>query len=304
MQEYKKCVRGGACVAVSLERLCRRKCKDMMIKKRDGGAQLWISRSRLSAADSELQSFFCLCDAGSSTPSSASALDSCTSITHGAFTTDAAGSPGTDLLNLTDNANHVTQNINCAPNKQTVILYNDNILKTLFSDAFDGCVGITGRCLNNNFEDVFQSMELDWSDAPNNNDQHEQSQRDVIDEGQTDGYICDEGRTEEMSAGVRRKSVSFADDVIVYLYDKDSPTEESHPESSSSLISEILFDDNGLEWDDDFLALEEKCRPHSRPRRRTSALRSLDWTVKRPKRFALPQSVLFLTHVNDSDLEL
>lgn len=104
--------------------------------------------------------------------------------------------------------------------------------------------------------------------------------------------------------------MSFADDVIVYLYDKvilmDGPTDESHLESSSSLISDILFDDNGLEWEDDFLALEKNCPSHSCPesRRLTSPLPTQNWTVNMPKSFVLSQSCLFLTHVNESDLEL
>lgn len=154
-----------------LERLCERKCNDQEIKKRDGSAQLWISKSPLAPDESELQSFCCLCDCGSPnsssdtgiTPSSLCslpALDSCTRRNHSAFT--VTGAPWTDLHNIPDNFSFFTKNTNCNPNGQVVILYNDSILTKLFPDVFDRRdsqpVGITGRCINNNIEGVFKAI--------------------------------------------------------------------------------------------------------------------------------------------------
>ncbi|KAL6095279.1 uncharacterized protein ACO6RY_16514 [Pungitius sinensis] len=100
------------------------------------------------------------------------------------------------------------------------------------------------------------------------------------------------GGTPERDANARkRKSVSFEDDVIVYLFDQESPTSElgaPPPEGG--------FEDTGLEWEDDFSALEKQqaSTPAAPPRR----------AAPPPRRFSLSQTCLFLTHVSESDLEL
>lgn len=269
--------------------------------------------------ESELQSLFCLCECRSTdawgntgiTPSSLCPVPALDSTSCKNPVADASRCPWADLLIILDNAN-VMKNINCIPNEQIVIFYNDSILARCFSDAFD-CgdswpVWITGRCVNNNIEDVFKAVDPDRSNLSTSKDHQDHSQTYVIHKEQTDSYIKEDGlTTEERSGGVRRKSVSFADDVIVYLFDKDSPTEVPRLMSSSSVCSDNLFDDNGLEWEDDFLALEMNRQTLGRPkhwRRPTSPLPTQNWTLNMPKSFVLSPSCLFLTHVSESDLEL
>lgn len=301
-----------------LERLCKRKYNDQELKKRGSSTQLWISKSQLSPNETEQQSFFCLCDCerpsilSTCSPSSTSplpALDTCRHRIHTAFSvTNAFGSPWMDLVNTSDNVNVFIRNINCNSKEEIVILYNDNILTKLlpesgFTCRDSGSVGIPGRCMNNNIEGVFKCIDIDKVNI-SKEDHHDQSQRNVIKE-QTDSDMSDDGCTWK-TRKIRRKSVSFSDDVVIFLYDKDSPAKKSHPESPSSLISEILFDDNGLEWEDDFLALEKNCQPRTYPKtcRSIFSLPTQNWTVNEPKSLVLSQSCLFLTHVNESDLEL
>ncbi|XP_034414597.1 uncharacterized protein LOC117748698 isoform X3 [Cyclopterus lumpus] len=98
--------------------------------------------------------------------------------------------------------------------------------------------------------------------------------------------------------GKKRKSVSFEDDVMVYLFDQESPTLELHSEADTSL-PDVPLEDSGLEWEDDFSALEKNCHfqcvTHSQQHTHSAAL---------SRRFFLSQSCLFLTHVTESDLEL
>ncbi|XP_039644925.1 uncharacterized protein LOC120551509 isoform X2 [Perca fluviatilis] len=102
----------------------------------------------------------------------------------------------------------------------------------------------------------------------------------------------------------KRKSVSFNDDVMVYLFDQESPTVELHSEACTSL-PDVTLEDSGLEWEDEFSALEKNCHfqcvrhsqqyPLSLPTQASTAL---------SRRFFLSQTCLFLTHVTESDLEL
>ncbi|KAK2820804.1 hypothetical protein Q5P01_023763 [Channa striata] len=112
----------------------------------------------------------------------------------------------------------------------------------------------------------------------------------------------------------RRKSVSFNDDVTLYLFDQECPTVELHSEPCTSspnihscTLPDVTLDDNGLEWEDDFSALDENCHfqciAHSQDN--TFSLPTQRWTsLPRPERFSLPQTCLFLTHIAESDLEL
>ncbi|XP_074476321.1 uncharacterized protein LOC141758629 [Sebastes fasciatus] len=96
----------------------------------------------------------------------------------------------------------------------------------------------------------------------------------------------------------RRKSVSFDDDVMVYLFDQESPTVELHSEACTS-PPDVTLEDSGLEWEDDFSALEKNCHfPQHAPSLPTQTSPALS------RRFFLSQTCLFLTHITESDLEL
>ncbi|XP_047183794.1 uncharacterized protein LOC118287928 [Scophthalmus maximus] len=108
-----------------------------------------------------------------------------------------------------------------------------------------------------------------------------------------------------------RRSVSFNDDVIVYLFDQESPTAQlrsepltSLPSSSACDLPDVTYEDSGLEWEDDFSALERSSRLQ-RDGHHAPSLPTRSWTdVSRPQRYLPSQTGLFLTHVAASDLEL
>ncbi|XP_038592304.1 class A basic helix-loop-helix protein 15 isoform X1 [Micropterus salmoides] len=121
----------------------------------------------------------------------------------------------------------------------------------------------------------------------------------------------------------KRKTVCFNDDVTLYLFDQvlsscglESPTLELHPGPHTSLSSnyscnlpEVTLEDSGLEWEDDFSALEKNCHfqcvRHSVSQHYTLSLTTQSCTaLPRPEHFFLSQRFLFLTHVTESDLEL
>ncbi|XP_042364281.1 serine/threonine-protein kinase LMTK2-like isoform X1 [Plectropomus leopardus] len=129
-----------------------------------------------------------------------------------------------------------------------------------------------------------------------NRNQHDLVVRDSLN---TSFQICDTlGRSSVRDRTVKkRKSVSFDDDVMVYLFDQDSPTMELHPEACTVLPEDTLEEDSGLEWDDDFSVLEKinnSCHFHS--------VTHSQFPLSR--RLVLSQSCLFLTHVTEADLEL
>ncbi|XP_068439848.1 uncharacterized protein [Clinocottus analis] len=102
----------------------------------------------------------------------------------------------------------------------------------------------------------------------------------------------------------KRKSVSFEDDVMVYLFDQESPTLELHSEAHTSLPDAPL-EDSGLEWEDDFSALEKNCHFQCvRQSQRHTESTPTHSSTALSRRFFLSQSCLFLTHVTESDLEL
>ncbi|KAK7919829.1 hypothetical protein WMY93_011113 [Mugilogobius chulae] len=144
-------------------------------------------------------------------------------------------------------------------------------------------VEIRGLFFNPSIED------LNKNDIFNNKNNQDPRQSDVISKNYSSSCVCDGEMEKKSGPGIRRKSVSFADDVIVYLYDKDSPAHNLHPEpdnttsSSSNLLSEILFDNNGLEWEDDFLALEKNCHLHNHPKSCPFSLPTQNWTIPKPK---------------------
>ncbi|XP_034050443.1 serine/threonine-protein kinase LMTK2-like [Thalassophryne amazonica] len=113
----------------------------------------------------------------------------------------------------------------------------------------------------------------------------------------------------------KRKSVLFDEAVTVYVFDQESPTLELHSEPHTSLSSnrsynlpDVAFEDSGLEWEDDFSALE-KSRHYQHVKQSVSqncsrAPTRHSWTARsRPDRFVSSQTCLFLTHVAPSDLE-
>ncbi|CAL8302149.1 unnamed protein product [Lota lota] len=117
------------------------------------------------------------------------------------------------------------------------------------------------------------------------------------------------------------RHVSFCDEVIVYLFDQESPT---RPQSSLSSASyneypsnpssypnnhQDLALDHGFEWEDDFTALDwasptkrncHQWRQHSDPSPQRFHSLSQQQT---PPRYQLPKTCLVLTHVPESDLE-
>ncbi|XP_054455128.1 uncharacterized protein LOC129091498 [Anoplopoma fimbria] len=119
------------------------------------------------------------------------------------------------------------------------------------------------------------------------------------------GHIHTAGELSGSDTNVKkRKSVSFEDDVMVYLFDQESPTLELHSEAYTSL-PDITLEDSGLEWEDDFSALEKNCHfqcvRHSQQHTVSPPTQS---SSSLPQRFFLSQTCLFLTHVTESDLEL
>ncbi|KAM6897207.1 uncharacterized protein FYW49_018603 [Xenentodon cancila] len=110
----------------------------------------------------------------------------------------------------------------------------------------------------------------------------------------------------------RKKSVSFDEDVMVYLFDKESPTlelqselETSPPGSSTYNLAGLTSENAGLEWEDDFCALENSCHIQYAVHSHTLSRPSESWApLSRPERRSLPQTCLFLTYVTESDLEL
>ncbi|XP_015256728.1 PREDICTED: class A basic helix-loop-helix protein 15 isoform X1 [Cyprinodon variegatus] len=98
-----------------------------------------------------------------------------------------------------------------------------------------------------------------------------------------------------------KKSVSFEEDVVVHLFDQEAPTMKLHSEACTSLpfnwsfnLPDAASEDNGLQWEDDFAALE--CSA-------TSATNG--WTTQpRAEGRSLSQMSLFLTYFTESDLNL
>lgn len=334
MQEFRY-FRGEACLAVSLEvqeGLCKWKCSDKERKKRKGKAELWISNGHMIPAESELQPLYGNYICGSATkvlrqPSDCplpAQLLCTTSLPPSTYAKDA---PHTVLFNTKDDIRCLMKFLNLVtavkrPKLRFLIQCYENILARLFSDILyskdSWPVGITGLhfCHNNNVMDHCASViAKNRPDILKNNNNNLEKQRDTTDRDGIYSYFFNPRHIEDMSGkSIKRKSVSFADDVIVYMFDQESPTVKLHLEpytsasSSSELHSDVTFDDNGLEWKDDFLALEKSCHSHSfghsMSRCYALSLPTQNWTECEPEPFFLSQSCLFLTHVTESDLEL
>uniref|UniRef100_A0A1A8LVM2 Uncharacterized protein n=1 Tax=Nothobranchius pienaari TaxID=704102 RepID=A0A1A8LVM2_9TELE len=109
-----------------------------------------------------------------------------------------------------------------------------------------------------------------------------------------------------------KKSVSFEEDVTVYLFDQEKPTLKLLSDSCTSLQNSfscnqlaVTSEDSDLQWDDDFSVLEKSCCFHFGRLSHSLTLPTQSWTSpSRPQRSSLSQTCLFLTHVTESDLEL
>ncbi|KAL3967490.1 calcium binding protein 39 [Sarotherodon galilaeus] len=211
---------------------------------------------------------------------------------------------------------------------QFISFSDDCMPAQLFSDIYSlqNCNTFLGNsdCLisDNNNTTAMKSSTAQWPFCPNTNSENDQRENVDGDNLNTanhrrlpassqnynhPGESCERDRKVKI-----RKSVSFDDDVIVYLFDQESPTLEMHFEPYTSLMSSyscnqpgVTLEDNAFEWEDDFSALEKSCHfqydRHSHP---YSLLQTHNRTAQsRPENGCLPQTCLFLTYVTESDLE-
>ncbi|KAK5615336.1 hypothetical protein CRENBAI_002695 [Crenichthys baileyi] len=113
-------------------------------------------------------------------------------------------------------------------------------------------------------------------------------------------------RRDETETMKTKKSVTFEEDVIVYLFDQETPTIKLESEPCTPLpfsypchLPDVMSEDNDLQWEDDFSALEVVRQPA------TVSLQTNGWTSRTsPECYSLSQTCLFLTYVMESDLEL
>ncbi|XP_071318946.1 uncharacterized protein [Trachinotus anak] len=208
-----------------------------------------------------------------------------------------------------------------------IIFCGEDIPSRLFSDVHytQDCRTFTGNADchisdNNNVSADLENSTAHSTSDPNNNCQDDQDEmvirgnfnlctrKSVLKSCQN--YNRPGGSTGRHRNVKMRKSVSFDDDVTVYLFDQESPTVElrSEPRTSlpSSNLPDVTLEDSGLEWEDDFAALENclfQCVGDSQ--HCSLSLPTQSWAAQsRPERYCLSQTCLFLTHVTESDLEL
>ncbi|XP_041672120.1 uncharacterized protein LOC121528651 isoform X2 [Cheilinus undulatus] len=220
---------------------------------------------------------------------------------------------------ITKSFNIVTQQDFFAMLNKLTIFFDEDIPKDLFGDIYN-----SGDCresmedaqwhLSENMtSNVKKSTAKQLQDVNNNTNnsveiQHNEPQKSSLIYG---ALKVSSGRDK---TGAKRKRVSFVDDVTVYLFDQESPTVELRagpctflPSSYSCILPEVTFEDTGLEWEDDFSALEKNCHfQHVRcaPQHNFSLPAQSCTAASRLERFSLSQTCLFLTHVTESDLEL
>ncbi|XP_053709506.1 serine/threonine-protein kinase LMTK2-like [Synchiropus splendidus] len=102
----------------------------------------------------------------------------------------------------------------------------------------------------------------------------------------------------------RRRSVSFVDDVMVFVFDQECPTMELQGDSCTNSPPPCSWaEDCGLEWEDDFSALERSSRLQPVSQHHSVSPATKTWTLLSERLF-LPQNCLCLTHVSEADLEL
>ncbi|XP_063750122.1 uncharacterized protein LOC134871326 isoform X2 [Eleginops maclovinus] len=338
-----KYFRDGAMLVISLDGfnwLSKKRCSDKDIKKRNEELQLFISSGQMVQADEELQSITCILDQRGTASSELWRNSDCRSSRvappkpistpprHRNSTLSSLVSfvpdypketPWTRLiLNMQDIFSLIKKDSNMVTQQDSVTMNQLNRF-IIFCDE-----DIPLQCLGDiTSEDCRTSKgDTDWhfsdnnmlvtAHAPNTNNsnrnKYELVIRDHFNNLKSLLKSCQiYGAPGELSVvnadGGIRKSVSFDDEVIVYLFDQESPTMELHPEACPSL-PDVTLDDTGLEWEDDFSALEKNCHfqcvTHSQqhtlplPTPSTAAL---------SRRLFLSQTCLFLTHVTEADLE-
>ncbi|XP_031699570.1 uncharacterized protein LOC116381489 [Anarrhichthys ocellatus] len=319
----------------------KRRCSDKGIQKRNEELQLLTSSGEMIQADEELQAITCVLDQRGSASSQLWRNSDCRSsmVTrpspfstsphlcclpeephHSTLTSLASyvserpkEAPWTRLvLNMRDifsfikkNSNIVTQQDSV--NDRVVIFCDVDIPLQRFGDICytEDCnlsIGDTGWHIS---DDNALSAAHGPNTSNSNGNQHELVIRDNFHNLKSrlkSCHIYAPGVLSGSDTNVKkRKSVSFEDDVMVYLFDQESPTLELHSEAYTSL-PDVTFEDSGLEWDDDFSALEKNC--HFQCVRRSQQHTSSLATQSSTARFFLSQTCLFLTHVTESDLEL
>ncbi|XP_073346404.1 uncharacterized protein [Pagrus major] len=180
------------------------------------------------------------------------------------------------ILNMQDmfsffkkDLNIVTQQDAVTKNQQNrlIIFCDEDIPQQLFSDTLstEDCwtsIGDTGRHIADNVSH--------WSHAPDNNNnnsegiQHELVSKDNFNTCKLKSllkscqiYAAPGGLSERDKAVKRRKSVSFDDDVMVYLFDQERPTVELHsgpctspPSSHSCNLPDVTLEDSGTMLND------------------------------------------------------
>ncbi|XP_051273872.1 class A basic helix-loop-helix protein 15 isoform X2 [Dicentrarchus labrax] len=240
------------------------------------------------------------------------------------------------ILNMRDIFSFMKKDLNIVTLQDTltldhnsfIIFCDEDILLQRFGDTEDcrTSIGDTGWSISeNNMLSDLKISTAHWPRSPSTDNskeiQHEPVCRDSFNTCNFKSLlkscrICSapqvlSGRDRNVK---KKKSVSFDDDVTVYLFDQESPTVELHsgpctslPSSYSCNLPDVILEDSGLEWEDDFSALEKSCHfqcvRHSISQQYTLSLPEQSCTAL-PRRFCLSQTCLFLTHVTESDLEL
>ncbi|XP_074518982.1 class A basic helix-loop-helix protein 15 isoform X1 [Halichoeres trimaculatus] len=213
--------------------------------------------------------------------------------------------------------NIVTQHDAATMYNRFIVFCSEDIPRELYSDIWssEDCrtyLGDTGWKTSDDVVDDLQKSATNQLHNPITNSSEAIQNEDLQKSCQT--YSAPRVNPNEDKKAKRRKSVSFVDDVMVCLFDQERPTMELHggpctPLSSSYSFNlpDVTLEDIGLEWEDDFSALEKNCHfQHVRHSQRFSfSLPTQSCTaLSGPERFRLSQTCLFLTHVTESDLEL
>ncbi|XP_067431563.1 class A basic helix-loop-helix protein 15 isoform X2 [Thunnus thynnus] len=242
------------------------------------------------------------------------------------------------ILNMRDIFSVITKDLNMTTHQDTItmnqhnkfiIFYNEDIPPQFFSDFCyaQDCWKSIGNTFCNSDNSIVSSDLKDftshWLDSPNTDSskeyQSEMVVRDNLNTCKLKSLLksCQNYNHPGKSSGMKRnikkkKTVSFVEDVVVYLFDQESPTLELHSETCTSLpgnLPDVTLEDSGLEWEDDFSALEKNCQfqcvRRSVSQHYTLSLPTQSWTsMSEPEPFFLSQTCLYLTHVTESDLEL
>ncbi|XP_069012065.1 class A basic helix-loop-helix protein 15 isoform X2 [Embiotoca jacksoni] len=293
--------RGGATLVISVDGLnwlSKKRCRDKGIKKRDDEElQLWISSGQMRQADEERQPGPCLC------------------------VVDQRGSATLESWTNTDHtSSSVTKSSSFSLSPQHCCLLKEPIDHSIFNslDPFvsDFPKEATRTRLILNMRDIIGWITRNLNVCPPGPDisseDNQSESRDNLNTGSHRSPLksCENHNHPGESSGrdrnrKMRKSVSFDDDVMVYLFDQESPTLELHSEPCTSLPSShpgFTSEDNGLEWEDDFSALEKSYRFQCTSRPQQLSLPAQSCSAR--QRGCLPQTCLVLTYVTESDLEL